>query len=137
MDRSEVQRIVEREIGPLKRKLGIEFWKIGLHYNLRGEGDHCTRAQCTTLVAYNRARIEFDPDAFDDEEAVLDALRHELFHVVLAPFDLVANSLRDVLDDDLRTVFQSIRDHAVEKAVVNLERMYLGLTSPPDEPEGN
>jgi hypothetical protein len=134
MDRSAVEAIVRREIEPLKRQLGISHWKVSAHYDLRAD-DCCTRAQCTTLVDYERVRIDFDPDGMDDEAEVIETLLHELLHVVLSPFDIVVNALRDVLDERTRTILQSIHTHAVEKAVINLERMYLGLTSPPPAPK--
>lgn len=129
MDRSEVKAIVDREIEALKERLGIPHWRIKASYDLR-DGDAC--GQCTRRVDYNQAFIEFDPDGLDDEQHVLKVLRHELFHVVLVPFDIVFNALRPVLEKDatLAGTIDSIREHATEQAVINLERMWSGLTHP-------
>jgi hypothetical protein len=139
MNRSEVKAIVERELEPLMRKLGIPHWKIRVVFDLRnGEDEFTTCGQCTRRVDYDQAFIEFDPDSLDDEQHVLKVLRHELFHVVLVPFDIVFNALRPVLDKDstLAGAIDSIREHATEQAVINLERLWQGLTHdavPPPE----
>lgn len=135
MERSEVRAIVEREIDCLKERLGIPHWRIKLGYDLR-DGDAC--GQCIRHVDYDQAFIDFDPGGLDDEQHVLKVLRHELFHVVLVPFDIVFNALRPVLDKDatLAGAIDSIREHATEQAVINLERMWQGLTHdavPPPE----
>lgn len=135
MDRSAVKRIVEREIGPLQRRLGLDHWKIAVSYDLREGGDGCrSEATCSILVDYDRARIDLDPDCLDDEAAVLRVLRHELFHLVLAPFNVVVNALRPSLEKapDLMAAMESIRAHADERAAINLERMWQGLAGDDD-----
>jgi hypothetical protein len=133
MDRSAARAIVDREIEPLMRRLGIPHWHVSVVYDLRADNTSATtQALCHTLVDYNRARIEIDPDAIDDEADLLRVLRHELMHVLLSPFDLVANTLRDALDDRSRAVLQTIQAYAQEQAVINLERMYRGLTKEPN-----
>lgn len=128
MDRSKVKAIVEREIGPLMGRLGIPHWKVTVSYGLRGESDDATiNAQCTRLVDYNRALIEFDPDALDDEAEVLRVLRHELFHILLSPFDVYTGAVRRLDLGSAEAVLDQVQTHATEQAVINLERMYSEL----------
>lgn len=131
MDRSEVKAIVDREVGPLMRKLGLPHWKIRVVYDLRrGDDESATRGECRYLVDYNRATIALDPDCFDEESEVVEILRHELFHLVLSPFQVVLDAMRPVLEKEptLMAVMESVRVHATEKAVINLERMWYGMT---------
>lgn len=130
MDRSEVIKIVDRSIDPLLRRFGIEHWKVEVCYDLRADnGIAHNSARCTRMADYNRAIIEFDPDQFDDEASVLRSLRHELFHVLLSPFDVYSNAAEAALHDSATTaILARVWSHSVEQAVINLERLYDGLT---------
>ena len=140
MDRSAVKAIVDREIEPIMKRLGIPHWKIRIGYEPRTAPDDngvVWKGECLKKVDYNSAGITLNPEAFDNEEEVLGTLRHELFHVVLAPIDVLTNALAPLLESDpiRQAMAESIRYHVIEKCVINLERMYYGLThvdpSPP------
>jgi hypothetical protein len=142
MDRSAARAIVDREIQSLPGRLGIPHWDVQIGLDLRGDdGVSRIAGQCTVDIDRNKAFIEFCPDEIDDEGHLLEVLRHELFHVVLSPFDLFTSAVDEALagDDAGIRVLKRIRAHAVEKAVINLERMYQGLTKgkPEPEPEGD
>lgn len=131
MDRSAVAAIVERHLPALMDRLGLAHWSIRVCFDLReGDEDSCLRGRCTILPDYDRARIELDPDALDDEAAVLDTLTHELLHVVLGPIEVYVAAVRPLADRDETTaaVLDEVRKHAIEQAVICLERMYRGLT---------
>jgi hypothetical protein len=134
MDRSAVQAIVDREAGPLCERLGIERWSIRFSFDPESTGDdgHLKHGECTRLVDYNSAHISLNPESFADEESVLGTLRHELFHVVLAPFDLYSSSVDRALEAGapVREILDRVWDHACERGVINLERMYVGLIGP-------
>jgi hypothetical protein len=130
LDRSSVQSIVERELPGLRARLGLEAWEIGWTVtpsSTDGDG-HLLRGECTRLVDYHSASIVLNNEAFSDEEQVLRTLRHELFHVVLAPWDLYTSAVERVsLGADGAAVLDRVREHAVEHAVIALERMWSGL----------
>lgn len=133
MDRTVVKAIVDREIGPLMRRLGIRHWGVVVDYDLRRSADGFeARGECNWHPDYDKAAISLDPDAFADEAEVLEVLRHELFHVVLSPFTVFLNAVKPLTrDDEVKAeMAHSVWDHASEMAVINLERMYLGLTKP-------
>src|SRR4051812_30600557 len=95
MERSEVKAIVAVEIEPMMRRLGIAHWKVSLDYeSIRPDSDGVLkRGECTRLVDYNSAYISLNPDSFADREAVVATLRHELFHIVLSPYDLYSSTI--------------------------------------------
>jgi hypothetical protein len=137
MDRSGVRRIVERNIEDLLHKLGIGHWKIVVEYELpddpRGRRAAC---DCLPLTPYNQARIRIDPNEIDDADDLLMKLRHELFHILLSPYrvyrhvqaaTIPAGSPADEQEDRLW-------EYCDEQAVINLERMYQGLTAGPAPP---
>jgi hypothetical protein len=134
MDRSAVQAIVDRAIGPLAGRLGIEHWSIRVSYDPEptDSDGHLKHGECTRLVDYNSAHISLNPESFDDESAVLATLRHELYHVVLSPFDLYSSSVDRALEGEgaVREILDRVWNHACERAVINLERMFVGLTEP-------
>jgi hypothetical protein len=151
MDRSAVKAIVDREIEPMMERLGVPHWQIVVSYDLRDDNGICrTKGRCTRAIDYNKARIEFDPEECEDEADVLKTLRHELFHIVASPFDLYMQAADQCTKEDSpeEAILDRVFDHAVEKVMINLERMFIGLTdksaeSPPgpatapaSEPDG-
>src|SRR5262245_40620119 len=131
MNGSTVERVVFEHLPALSQRLGLSDWEISLSYDSTlGTGDNgITRGECTRLVDYQSAHITLNPEAFNSDELVLSTLRHELFHVVLAEFDLYTSAV-DRLDLGARAedVLDRVRDHAIERCVAALERMYDGLT---------
>lgn len=132
MERAKVQEIVERHAGPLIEELGLEHWTIGFRYDLRSStGGYASLGQCNRQVKYSKASISFDPDELDSEEDVLRILRHELFHLVVSPFDLpwLASDEANKADPVKLAIVDTVWDHAQEQAVFNLERMYSRMTA--------
>jgi hypothetical protein len=132
MDRSEAKSIVDREIAGLQEKFGVPHWSLVISFGPLGDnGVARIKGRCTRQVDYNRAHIELDPEELDDEADVLKTLRHELFHVVLAPFDLYSQAA-DALaprDSPAESMLDRLWTHALEQAVIALERLHAGLTS--------
>jgi hypothetical protein len=136
MDRSAVKKIVDENIDGLLEKLGLPHWRIEVSYDLRADDGICrTKGRCTRAIDYNKARIEFDPDECEDEADVLKTLRHELFHIVASPFDLYMQAADQCTKEDSpeEAILDRVFDHAVEKVMINLERMFIGLTGEPPE----
>jgi hypothetical protein len=133
MDRSQVKKVVDDNINELMDKFGIPHWNLVIDYDLRD--DHAT-GECTWRVDYNSATISLDVDAFKDEAHVLKVLRHELFHILLAPYSVVQNALGPLLEQDpiRKAMIESVWVHSMEQAIINLERMYQGLTGEPPAP---
>lgn len=133
MDRSKVKEIVEANLHDLKCRFGLHHWDITATFDLHeddGGSRFTTRARCLFYVDYEKAEIRFNPDELDTDDDVLEALRHELFHLILAPFHIAWDALRPVVEaDELRcNMARSIVTHATERAVKGLERLYHGLT---------
>jgi hypothetical protein len=136
MDRSEVSAFVERELEPLVRRLGLTQWEIKLSFTCEASDDDgfLKRGECTRLVDYQSAHIGLNPEAFDSTDELLKTLRHELFHVVLAPFDLYTSLVATALEGNtpLQEMLDRVKEHACELSVFNLERMFQNLTGPAD-----
>ena len=57
-------------------------------------------------------------------------LRHELFHIVLAPFDLYTSAVERIeLPEVAAEMLGGVRDYAIERAVAGVESMWVGLTA--------
>jgi hypothetical protein len=116
------------------RRLGIQHWSVVVNYDLRrSDGDFTARGECVWHVDYNKATISLDPDSFSSEADVAEVFRHELFHLVLAPFSIFLNAVKPLMkgDEAKADMAESIWEHASEMAVIGLERMYAGLTEVP------
>ncbi len=138
MDRSECKAIVEREIEPMMERLGIPHWRLQVSYGPIPSDDPEweTRGEVTVKPNYNQAMIRLNPDAFDDETALLKTLRHELFHVVLTPYDVFIAIVKPLLtpSEAVESMATAAWRNACEQAVINLERMHHGLTERKPEP---
>lgn len=105
--------------------LQVNMWSVNISY-CRSEGRLAgAKATCTRKMEYMIATITIDPNMAHDEEDVLRSLRHELLHLVLAPFDLYMQTMFQAVTGDaaLERIESKQWDHAVESAVVSLERM--------------
>lgn len=133
MDASAVKALVARELEPLAKKLGVGHWQITASTSPKdSDGDgQILRGECNRLIDYDNAHITLNPEAFDDEGDALKTIRHELLHVVVSPFDLVWDMAKELMGDDAKA-FKALAvawTHATEKTIINLERMYQGLTA--------
>lgn len=129
MDRSKAKEVVEANLGSLKEQLGITHWAIDIDLDLRSNGTYS--GECQWLVNYDKAKIGIDVSLVDDGESLVKVLRHELFHIVLSPYTIFHDLIRDLMvDGKTWDAANSVRDHAVERAAINLERMYQCLTNP-------
>jgi hypothetical protein len=134
LDRSAVERVVLDHLPRLSAQFGLHNWEISVGYAAEPAEDDGSlmRGECTRLVDYHSAHISLNHDAFADELAVLVTLRHELFHIVLAPFDLYTGAVESIdLPDVAHDLLERVRDHAVERAVAGLERMWAGVYPTP------
>lgn len=121
MDASEVKRIVDERIEPMMRAVGIPHWRITVEYEPLDEG---VAASCNLNDAdYWRALITIDPMKVDNEAELVRFLRHELLHVLAAPFQLYRQVAQGGLGGDGE---ERLFRHAMEQHVTWLER---GLTS--------
>ena len=141
MDQSAVERVVAEHLAQLSAKCGLHQWDIAVSYESRSpDGDGgWTRGECTRLVDYHSAHISLNPAAFADDAGVLLTLRHELFHIVLAPFDLYVSAVEGIeLPEVAADLLEGIADHATERTVAGLERLWAGLQCPHSaEPAGH
>lgn len=130
MDRSAVKTIVDREIELLMERLGIPHWKIRVEYEVEQPSNGRVRnGECEWLVDYNSATVRLNPDSLEDEAHVLKVLRHELFHILLSPYSVAHNVILPLTEADSvkDKMLQSVWTHAMEQAIINLERMYNGF----------
>jgi hypothetical protein len=131
VDRSLLDAIVLEHLPRLSAALGLHHWEITVGYDsaLGGDGPGTIRGECTRLVDYQSAHVLLNPESLADEDAVLTTLRHELFHIVLAPFDLYTSAVERLdLPEVTEGLLERVRDHAIERAIAGLEHMWSGLT---------
>jgi hypothetical protein len=122
LDLSECKRIVERHILPLKDAFGLRYWTITVTYRPRRK----SKGKCNGDASYEQATINLDPDRFEDgdEDDVLSVLRHELFHVVISPINLVRHlALLGIEGREYDRMLVTL-NYAGEQTIRNLERLW-------------
>ena len=118
MDKSEVQDIVSGAIEKMKDLLYLNDWQINIYYGHLGDN---MNGKCERDISYRIADITLDPEELDSKEEVLDVLRHELLHLVIADFDLYKAAIHHNFDDN--HTFAGLYFHAAERVIGNIERM--------------
>jgi hypothetical protein len=134
MDRSELKAIVDAHVDSLIAALGLSDWRLVIEY------DRCPSGGPGEAVRYlsrQRARIYLDHDemsgsgvvaAGSPEDYALEILRHELFHVLLAPFDTLHDAMTAGMEDSReKQCLNLLFDEAQEAGVRAIERMWPGL----------
>lgn len=123
MDRSAVKAIVDANLRRLRWETQTQEWTVDMEYT-RCPGEGAT-AYVERDLPYRRATIWIDPEKVRDEASVLNSLRHELLHLVLAPFDTYMLTAQRLLADDATAlrVLDGLWVLAVETTVGNLERL--------------
>jgi hypothetical protein len=147
MTKDEIQAVVDKYADRFVIALGLTQWNIRFVMSAQrapSTEDSVTNADCSRSLNYETALITLYPDSFDDEDEVITALLHELLHIVIAPFDLFFDQVCELgLADPLPAALDHTRRHAIERTVLALERMYLGIARsitkkerPPGEEDG-
>lgn len=121
MDASEVKAIVELVIEDLRDALTIPHWRISVDYGPCEDANH--GAECSRQPDYYQANITIDPQRMNSTKHVIETLRHELLHVVLADFDLMFD-VSDMSNDATYRLWT----HAVERTVATMEKLFHDLT---------
>lgn len=125
MDKSAVKEIVDREIKGMMNMLGVvRSWRINVLYESPSNQEWM--ASCERLLSYQRATIRIDPARHDTEAEVIDSLRHELIHVLLAPLDAYRDIVTASIEADSSMDCAESRawELAIETTVLSIERMF-------------
>jgi hypothetical protein len=112
----------------MKRLLGVADWKIRIDFVDHSAENLC--GTCDRQLPYQIAVITIDPAAHSSQRDVLDTLRHELIHVMLAPFDSYrALAIANIKPDSpMDKVEEKAWILSVESAVLAIERVFdLGI----------
>jgi len=126
MKKSQMQRLAEKEIRRLKSALGLHFWDIDLVIG-RCETEGAV-GENGLLPEYERATITIDHARIENEDELLNVVRHEMIHCLLAPMEDVLKVMHALLDDDKssKALVDGVYDRALERTVLALERSDCG-----------
>jgi hypothetical protein len=122
MDQSKVIEFVQIHLAPMQQFLSVQDWKVGLEFKHLGSGSFSsTRAQCDCDFDYLIATLRFDSTLFGRDDEILDALFHELCHLIIAPFDLFYECAHKATAEDAQGSLKRLYYHSMEKTVNTLE----------------
>lgn len=138
MTADEVNSFVEAQLPRLKTILGLADWRIRFTYEACGNDG--AFGECSVSEDTHTADITIDPDLHPDVRELADTLLHELSHVVLAPFEVLAETaLMSAVDSDrLHSALERVHNYSREAGVRNVLRIlkHCGLLSTYLTPEG-
>lgn len=128
MDRTEAKAIIEKHARFMQWDMQLQKWEIEISLDVIDGGD---RAECAADNSYTRALITIDYTKADTEADLLASLRHELIHVLHAPFETFRRAVRQLVDDE--NAWHAV-DHVYEaaaeqtrSAIENMLRLGYGI----------
>lgn len=154
MDRSECNRLIEKHRKTILSLMGLNLWRVQFdeYANMRTPHGHTQMGECNWLIDYEKATITLNPEEFESEVDLVQTLRHECIHILLAPFSIVHEALDPLLAEDKvrQNMIESVWAHSMERTVLCVERMLDNMgyspadivkravppTTPTAQPEG-
>jgi hypothetical protein len=137
MDKSEVARVVNAAIKPLRAALYLQAWEIDIKYhhiepNRPMPEGYGVRGDCFCDPKYQHAVIRLDPEMFSSESMVLDTLRHELLHIFHHHHATLRDAYEKLLPDpQQQAALNGLLALVAESSVRCIENMLdIGLNSP-------
>ena len=120
MEIQQCREIVEEVLRPLSWALFLNNWDLTVVY---GTLDPTTMATCEPNEKYLRAKITIDPQKHESRSSVVDTIRHELLHCVLAEMDLFKASVKHWICAGSAewAAVDEVYHHALERMVNQLE----------------
>lgn len=123
LSRKDASKVVEKEICHLLKALHLQDWKVEGCLGRAGGSDSI--AEVGALDEYKVASITVDPERHDSLEEIAESVRHEVFHLLLAPFQAYRAALRDANGEEFKDL-PSLWDRCEEEVIRRLERTDLG-----------
>lgn len=126
MRESVAEKWVERNLPYLIKEYCLQAWKVC--FRVQSVGD--SSEECSNMKAYlqidphyMRANITLHYDLVDDLAELEEALRHELEHVLMAPYFTLLDHLEDHLPESLDGLVSSLKRTAHEQARHNIGKL--------------
>lgn len=136
MNAKDARKIVEANIKQMMWDLQINMWQVDVLYTMPAGVEENTYGQANMLIDYKKATISLRASTFKTYTEVLDCLLHELFHIVLAEFDLHHDvALQMTRNNHEQESLRRVWAHTVERGVWGLETMFkhgIGYVYPCD-----
>ena len=134
MDKSELKKIIDKSIAPMRNALCLNEWTVQVFYETLGKSDHMRRSQIAESrpdPKYMDAWIKFYCEEIDDENEVLNTLRHELLHFLHADMQIMRRAVADMLTEKEFNVYTELHQHVCERIVHCIEALLDNLNFDP------
>lgn len=118
--------LLDDHFDTMRHQLQVGHW--ALNVLVEPIKDFDTVAEVHMFGDYDKATITIDPRKHHSDEDVLRSLRHEMLHLHLNPVEIYSETMGEMLEplDESGSLYaaeQRLRTHAIERMVLNLERM--------------
>lgn len=120
LDVTRIKEITEKAIDFYKTTFGLKDWRISVEYGIpKSENPELIYAQVDAIYERQRATILINTTLFTDEKQLLETIRHEMFHLVTSPIQLLYSFVPQEQ--------QALIEFVEESIVRGLERMYENM----------
>lgn len=118
------KELIELNLKQMMWDLQVNMWTVTIVWDEKPEADD-SQADVQLIIDYKIARIRFRLETIRDDEHFLECVLHELFHIVLAGYDLYSDSMFQFCDTERdKAQHNRLWVHVSERAVWNMEAMF-------------
>jgi len=118
MNEQETRKIVDKHLRLMRWALQLQDWGMNISYE-----DKESPAEANVKPDYEIASINIDPAKHNTKEEVLRDLRHEMIHILAAPFILYEQLVDECVDDKNRRVLRRYFTYALEQHCLAIENL--------------
>lgn len=131
MKETTCERWLDKNFYRLVEEYSLQHWQILCRVQHSDDGEESPNvvAYIDRDYAYMRAAITFYYDRTEDLADLEDSLRHELEHLLLAPYDQFITTLDVFLPKEVKTFVQEQFRHVKEQTRHNVGKLRKSLLS--------
>ena len=118
------KELIDLNLNVMMRDLQVHMWTVVMLWDEKPCSPD-SQADVTLVIDYKIARIRFRLESIKDDKHFLDCLLHELFHIVLADYDLYSDVMfQNCTTEAAKCQHNRVWTHVSERAVWNMEQMF-------------
>lgn len=122
MKQKSVEKWISKNAEKLKKEILPDEWILHIEYAyLEGSNKRQVPMQVKVLPEYRKGTIWICPEHIDSESELEECFKHELFHLILNPYELILETIEALVPASSRKAVGSLFNQAAEQTVRNLE----------------
>lgn len=128
MTKEQTRKIIKANLGWLQWAFQLQEYTITFSVGrLDEKGDTWTKGIAVVNHKYRSVVIKIDPEHANDEEDLLETLRHEMIHGLLSSMSAFVSQAETEVPKKVKVLLGEWGDYAIEEATFRFEQMLTRL----------